>query len=81
MTSLPAQRLGLADRGLVRPGMAADVVAFDPSAVRDVATYEDPRRIAEGFHHVIVNGVPVVDGGKHTGATPGRALRRASTAG
>lgn len=77
LTSLPAQRLGLADRGLVRPGMAADVVAFDPAAVRDVATYEDPRRIAEGFHHVIVNGVPVVDGGKHTGATPGRALRRA----
>jgi N-acyl-D-amino-acid deacylase len=78
MTSLPAQRLGLADRGLVRPGMAADIAAFDFAAVRDVATYEQPRQLAEGFQHVAVNGELVLDGGVHTGATPGRALRRAA---
>ncbi len=77
MTSLPAQRLGLADRGLVRPGMAADLTAFDFEAVRDVATYDDPRRLAEGFQYVAVNGELVLDAGVHTGATPGRALRRA----
>jgi N-acyl-D-amino-acid deacylase len=76
MTSLPAQRLGLADRGLVRPGMAADLAAFDFETVRDVATYDDPRRLAEGFQYVAVNGELVLDGGVHTGATPGRALRR-----
>jgi N-acyl-D-amino-acid deacylase len=78
MTSLPSQRLGLADRGLVRPGMAADLTIFDPAAVQDVATYDEPRRLAEGFHVVTVNGELVLDGGVHTGATPGRALRRAS---
>jgi N-acyl-D-amino-acid deacylase len=79
MTSLPAQRLGLADRGLVRPGMAADLAAFDFGAVQDVATYDDPRRLAEGFHHVAVNGELVLDGGVHTGAKPGRALRRTAS--
>jgi N-acyl-D-amino-acid deacylase len=78
MTSLPAQRLGLADRGLVRPGMAADLTAFDPDAVLDTATYDEPRRLAEGFQYVAVNGRLVLDGGAHTGATPGRPLRRAS---
>jgi N-acyl-D-amino-acid deacylase len=76
MTSLPAQRLGLADRGLVRPGMAADLAIFDAGGVRDVATYDDPRRLAQGFEYVVVNGELVLDGGIHTGATPGRALRR-----
>jgi N-acyl-D-amino-acid deacylase len=76
MTSLPAQRLGLADRGLVRPGMAADITVFDPATVRDAATYDEPRRLAEGFEYVAVNGELVLDGGVHTGATPGRALRR-----
>ena len=76
MTSLPAQRLGLADRGLVRPGMAADLAVFDFAAVQDIATYDEPRRLAEGFRHVAVNGELVLDGGEHTGATPGRALRR-----
>ena len=66
MTSLPAQRLGLADRGLVRPGMAADITVFDPAEVRDVATYDDPRRLAQGFHHVAVNGELVLDDGVHT---------------
>jgi N-acyl-D-amino-acid deacylase len=76
MTSLPAQRLGFLDRGLIRAGMAADVVVFDPATVRDTATYEDPKRVPEGIPYVIVNGMPVVDGGRHTGALPGRALRR-----
>jgi N-acyl-D-amino-acid deacylase len=76
MTSLPAQRLGFADRGLVRPGMAADLVCFDPETVRDTATYEDPKRLPEGILYVAVNGRLVVDGGRHTGDLPGRALRR-----
>jgi len=75
-TSLPAQRLGFRDRGLVRPGMAADLVVFDPDRVRDVGTYDDPRHTPEGIPHVIVNGVPVIRDGAHTGALPGRALRR-----
>jgi N-acyl-D-aspartate/D-glutamate deacylase len=78
MTSLPAQRLGLADRGLVRPGMAADITVFDPDGVHDLATYEEPRLLAQGFEYVAVNGELVLDGGAHTGATPGRPLRRTS---
>ena len=53
--------------------MAADIVVFDPAAVQDLATYDEPRRLAEGFHHVAVNGRLVLDDGVHTGATPGRA--------
>jgi N-acyl-D-amino-acid deacylase len=75
MTSLPAQRLGFPDRGLLRPGLAADVTCIDPETVRDTATYEDPRRLPEGIPYVIVNGVVVVDDGRHTGALAGRALR------
>jgi N-acyl-D-aspartate/D-glutamate deacylase len=76
LTSLPAQILGLPDRGLLRPGMAADVVCFDPDTVRDTATYEQPRQAPEGIPYVAVNGRLVVDGGRHTGELPGRALRR-----
>jgi N-acyl-D-amino-acid deacylase len=76
MTSLPAQRLGFPDRGLLRPGMAADLVCFDPTAVRDTATYEEPKRHPEGIPYVAVNGRLVVDDGHHTGDLPGRALRR-----
>jgi len=76
MTGAPAARLGLADRGLVADGCLADLVLFDPARVRDLATYEEPRRYPEGIPYVLVNGVLVVDGGEHTGATPGRALRR-----
>lgn len=76
MTSGPAQRLGFFDRGVLRPGAAADVVCFDADGVRDTATYEDPRRAPDGVPYVLVNGTVVVDGGRHTGATPGRALRR-----
>jgi N-acyl-D-amino-acid deacylase len=77
MTSLPAQVLRLADRGLLRPGMAADVTCIDPETIRDNATYEDPRRLPDGIPYVIVNGVVVVDDGRHTGALAGRALRAA----
>jgi N-acyl-D-amino-acid deacylase len=75
LTSLPAQRLGFPDRGLVRPGMAADLVCFDPETVRDTATYEEPKRKPEGIPYVVVNGRLVVDGGRHTGDLLGRALR------
>jgi len=76
MTSMPAARLGLRDRGRLADGFAADVVVFDPAAVRALATYDDPRQFPEGIEHVLVAGVPVVARGEHTGATPGRALRR-----
>jgi N-acyl-D-amino-acid deacylase len=76
MTSLPAQRLGFADRGLLRPGMAADVVCLDPDRVQDTATYEEPRRLPEGIPYVLVNGRFVVDDGRRTDELPGRALRR-----
>jgi dihydroorotase/N-acyl-D-amino-acid deacylase len=75
MTSLAAASAGLQDRGVLRPGFAADLAVFDPKTVRDVATFEDPNRYSEGFRYVAVNGVLVVDGGKLTGKTPGRALR------
>ncbi|HEV8232006.1 MAG TPA: D-aminoacylase [Thermoanaerobaculia bacterium] len=75
MTSLPASRMGLADRGIVRPGMAADVVAFDPATVRERSTYADPLHYSEGIPFVMVNGQLVVDGGRITNARPGRALK------
>jgi N-acyl-D-amino-acid deacylase len=76
MTSLPAARLGLVDRGAIRPGMAADLVIFDPDTVQDTATYEIPRRHPHGIPYVIVNGQVVKDNGQPTGALPGRALKR-----
>jgi N-acyl-D-amino-acid deacylase len=76
MTSLPARRLGFDDRGLLRQGMHADVTCIDPETIRDTATYEEPRRLPEGVPFVLVNGQIVVDGGRHTGALAGRALRR-----
>jgi N-acyl-D-amino-acid deacylase len=75
MTSLPAAQLRVTDRGLLKVGMAADVVVFDPDRVTDRATFEDPHRYAEGIDIVIVNGQVVIDEGRHTGATPGRVLR------
>jgi dihydroorotase/N-acyl-D-amino-acid deacylase len=74
MTSFPAQRIGLSDRGVLRPGMKADLAVFDPAIVRDTATYDDPHRYAEGFSHVIVNGAVVFEGGAMTAARPGRVL-------
>jgi N-acyl-D-aspartate/D-glutamate deacylase len=76
MTSLNAAKLGLPDRGLLRPGNWADLTLFDPERVIDRATYADPFRYSEGIEYVIVNGQVVLDQGKHTGARPGRALRR-----
>ena len=76
MTSLNAARIGLQDRGLLKPGMAADVVLFNSATVTDHATYTDPFQYAEGVHTVIVNGVLVIDNEKHTGKRPGKALRR-----
>jgi N-acyl-D-amino-acid deacylase len=75
LTSLPARRVGLADRGILRPGMLADLVVFDPATVRDVATYTEPLRYAEGFEYVTVNGRLVLDAGKMTPERPGRVLR------
>ena len=75
MTSLPAQKFGLWDRGLVRPGLAADLVVFDPAIVLDRATYEDPEQAPIGLPHVIVNGTFAVRDGAYTGARAGRVLR------
>jgi dihydroorotase/N-acyl-D-amino-acid deacylase len=77
MTSLPARRIRLLDRGIVRPGMAADLVVFDLDRVRDLATFEKPLQYSEGFSHVVVNGRVVLDDGKMTNERPGRPLRPA----
>ncbi|HET9178259.1 MAG TPA: D-aminoacylase [Terriglobia bacterium] len=74
MTSLPAHIVGLKDRGLVAPGMAADITIFDPQTVSDKATFEDPFQYPVGIPYVIVNGVVVIDKGQHTGAKPGQVL-------
>jgi N-acyl-D-amino-acid deacylase len=76
MTSLPAAIFAIPDRGVIRPGAFADVVVFDPAAIRDVATYSDPQKLAEGVSDVLVNGVAVRLDGAFTDATPGRVLRR-----
>jgi len=75
MTSLAAQRVGINDRGLLKPGMYADITIFDPNTIIDLATYENPSQLATGVSYVFVNGVPVVDNGRVTAALPGRALR------
>ncbi len=75
MTSLATQRVGINDRGLLRPGMYADITVFDPKTIIDNATFEQPQQLATGVNYVIVNGVPVLDDGKVTGSLPGRALR------
>jgi N-acyl-D-amino-acid deacylase len=76
MTGAPAQRLGLTDRGLLRDGFWADLVVFDPDRVRSNATYDQPRQFPDGIDYVAVNGELVVYDGEHTGALPGRAVRR-----
>ena len=75
MTSRPAARVGLSDRGILRPGMAADITVFDPETVRDVSTFEDPNHYSVGVRYVLVNGRAVVDEGKITAERPGRILR------
>ena len=79
MTALPAQRLGLTDRGVLRPGLKADIAVFDPARVRDTATFEQPHSYADGVPYVIVNGEVIVDQGKITGARPGRETRMSFT--
>jgi N-acyl-D-amino-acid deacylase len=76
-SALPAQRLRLTDRGVLKAGMWADVVIFDPATVRDLATFENPNQLSEGMDYVLVNGVPVIDQEKMTGALPGKVLRGA----
>lgn len=77
MTSLPAGNLGIEKRGFLRPGYFADVVVFDPATIQDHATFDKPMQYATGVSEVIVNGVEVIKGGEHTGAKPGRVVRRA----
>ena len=76
MTSFPAQRLGLPDRGMLRNGYKADIVVFDPDTVKTRAVKDDPKHYPVGIDYVIVNGQVVIDDGKNTGALPGRGLRR-----
>jgi len=76
MSGYPAERLRLLDRGLLRPGMKADIVIFDPAKVQDKADFANPHQYAEGFREVIVNGEVVIGGGRLTGARPGRVIRR-----
>ncbi len=76
MTSLPASNLGIAHRGLLRQGHFADIAVFDPNTIQDHATFEKPRQLATGVSEVFVNGVEVVQNGEHTGAKPGRVVKR-----
>ena len=74
-SALPAQRMRLTDRGVLKAGLSADIVIFDPATVHDVATFENPNQLSQGMEYVLGNGVPVVDQSKMTGALPGRVLR------
>jgi N-acyl-D-amino-acid deacylase len=75
MSALPAQRVRIIDRGVLKQGMWADIVVFDPTTIHDVATYENPNQLSVGMQYVLVNGVPVIADGKMTGALPGHVLR------
>jgi len=74
-SALPSQRLRLEGRGLLRVGMWADITIFDPATIRDLATFDNPNQLSQGMDYVLVNGVPVIDQGKITGARPGKVLR------
>jgi N-acyl-D-amino-acid deacylase len=74
-TALPAQRMRLTDRGVLKKGMWADIVIFDPATIRDVATFENPNQLSAGMDYVLVNGVAVIAAGRMTGALPGKILR------
>ncbi|MGB9821317.1 MAG: N-acyl-D-amino-acid deacylase family protein [Pseudothermotoga sp.] len=76
MTCFPARRIGLLDRGIIRPNMAADLVVFDFDKIKDLATYEEPKKYPQGIIHVIVNGEPVIFECEHTQARPGRVFRK-----
>jgi len=75
MTSFPARRWGLTERGVLGDGMKADIVVFDPATVRGTATFEEPKQFPEGIEYVFVNGKMVVEKGRHSGALPGQALK------
>jgi N-acyl-D-amino-acid deacylase len=79
MSALPAQKLRLADRGVLKAGMWADVVVFDPETIADIATFAQPNQLSVGMDYVLVNGVPVIAGGKATNALPGKILRGPGT--
>jgi dihydroorotase/N-acyl-D-amino-acid deacylase len=74
-SALPAQRLRLSDRGVLKTGLWADIVVFNPERVRDRSTFDNPNRLADGMDYVLVNGVPVIAEGKMTGSLPGKVLR------
>jgi N-acyl-D-amino-acid deacylase len=74
-SALPAQRMRLTDRGVLKKGMWADIVIFDPATIRDRATFENPNQVSEGMQYVLVNGVPVIENGKQTDALPGHVVR------
>jgi N-acyl-D-amino-acid deacylase len=74
-SALPAQRMRFTDRGVLKEGMWADVVVFDPATIKDVATFAEPNQLSQGMEYVLVNGVPVIEQGKMTDARPGRVLR------
>ncbi len=74
-SALPAQRMRLTDRGVLKTGMWADVVVFDPATIRDAATFAQPNQLSIGMKYVLVNGVPVIAGGKMTEALPGMPIR------
>ncbi|MGI8958406.1 MAG: N-acyl-D-amino-acid deacylase family protein [Bryobacteraceae bacterium] len=78
-SALPAQRMRLTDRGVLKQGMWADITIFDPKSIRDVATFEDPNQLSVGMEYVLVNGMPVIEKGKMTNALPGRVLRGSGT--
>jgi N-acyl-D-aspartate/D-glutamate deacylase len=74
MTSMPASRLGLQDRGILREGLKADITVFNPDTVRDLSTYENPHQYPNGIRYVIINGALTVENNKHTGALNGEIL-------
>lgn len=76
-SALPAQRMRFTDRGVLKQGMWADVVVFDPERIRDLATFDNPNQLSQGMEFVLVNGIPVIENGKMTGALPGKVLRGA----
>jgi N-acyl-D-aspartate/D-glutamate deacylase len=77
MTGMPADRAGITDRGRIARGKKADLVVFSADTVKDEATFDDPHQYASGITYVLVNGEIVVENGRHTGARPGRVLRKA----